>query len=67
MHSILIISKINRGYYVKEIDSRTIAPEENYTPNPKTNPNPNPNRNPNRGGNFPRGQLSVYQRNFTDS
>ena len=30
-----------------KIGSRTIAPEENCSPSPKTNPNPNPN--PNQG------------------
>ena len=30
--------------------SRTIDPEENYAPNPKTNPNPNPNRGRGEGG-----------------
>ena len=33
-----------------ESGSRTINPEENCPPNPKTNPKPNPNPEPNRGG-----------------
>ena len=32
--------------------SRTIAPEENWPPNPNSNPNPQSNPNPNRGAIF---------------